>query len=28
MQNAPVIDSARFRSDLDSVLDQDLMPLA
>jgi antitoxin (DNA-binding transcriptional repressor) of toxin-antitoxin stability system len=28
MQNAPVIDSARFRSDLDSVLDQDMMPRA
>jgi len=28
MQNAPVIDSARFRSDLDSVLDEELNPRA
>jgi len=28
MQNAPVIDAARFRSDLDSVLDEDVTPRA
>ena len=28
MQNAPVIDAARFRSDLDSMLDEDVTPRA